>query len=524
MGAKSIIDIDVNDRAFRDFQKVYERYQAGLKTLPAAWGEAGKKIDGSKKSFDAMVTSMIAANVQAKLQAKAQEVADRASQSMAQNWRDVARSTKQVADNIGHATLNLLRWTSLTGLVSGVLGFGGLFGLERLAAGVSGSRRASGGLGVSIGEEKAFALNVGRFVDPSSVLAGVNAGKTDVTSPAYLALRNAGLSAEAIKSQSVFELSLSALRGAVGRISKLPEGQRGAAIDYLHFGALGIDIGAVQRYLRNPTEFQEQTRRAGHDAGALNLSDPMALAWDNFKRQLTLSGETIETVIIGKLTPLTKPLEHLSSAFELTVTKFLNAKGIGEWIDTVAAGLKKWAEVMREEDFQKKVKDMADAFVDAINKFIDAAKTVTDFLSIFRSTSSAEHAAKVAEGKRTGLIARAAAGQSQVATPGEIGSRFGKEFVAPVAMTTAKGIRSAASYLSDMFVGGPMTPMLTDDQVRVFSGEVARGMATAQRTGIGTNRIPEDKYTAWQHGRAAAVTIYDRTGGSVNVNAASLAY
>ena len=103
----------------------------------------------------------------------AQERADKITRTMAEKWQGIARSTKNVAANIAGATIQLLKWASITGLVSGLLGAGGLFGIDRLAFGVAAGRRSSLGLGTGIGEQRAFGANFGRLVDPDSFLSAV---------------------------------------------------------------------------------------------------------------------------------------------------------------------------------------------------------------------------------------------------------------------------------------------------------------------------------------------------------------
>ena len=182
MTVKAVFDIDLRGfDKFSAFGRLYDKYEKALKSTPAAWKLVQEKIDGSRSSFDKLVDSMAAANVQTKLREKAQERADQLTRTAADRWRTIARSTREVAGNIGAATTSLLKWASITGIVSGLIGAGGLFGIDRLALGVAQNRRSALGLGLGYGEQQAFSANFSRLVDPEAFLSGVAGAKFDIT-------------------------------------------------------------------------------------------------------------------------------------------------------------------------------------------------------------------------------------------------------------------------------------------------------------------------------------------------------
>ena len=134
-----------------------------------------------------------AANVQAKIRDRAEEAAYRRTRGIAGVWRDMTRSTREFAGNIATATTSILRWASITGVLSGLIGAGGLFGIDRLAIGAAGARRSSLGLGAGIGNQSAFNANFGRLVDPQSFLESVAGARFDVNR--RVGLLGAGLTA-----------------------------------------------------------------------------------------------------------------------------------------------------------------------------------------------------------------------------------------------------------------------------------------------------------------------------------------
>ena len=130
MAVKSILEVDVNDASFRQFQRLYNQYQSSLRSMPAAWKAVNAQIDGSRASFDKMVGRMAAANVQARLAAKAQERADYLTRTTAERWSLIARSTMSFASSLRDVTVSVMKMAGITGIVTGLVGGGGLWGIE----------------------------------------------------------------------------------------------------------------------------------------------------------------------------------------------------------------------------------------------------------------------------------------------------------------------------------------------------------------------------------------------------------
>ena len=43
MAARSVLAIDVDDKAFKEFKALFDKYQEQLKKLPGAWGATDKR-------------------------------------------------------------------------------------------------------------------------------------------------------------------------------------------------------------------------------------------------------------------------------------------------------------------------------------------------------------------------------------------------------------------------------------------------------------------------------------------------
>src|SRR6185312_3547083 len=153
---RSILDIDVRDAKFQRFLALYERYQHASKAIPQSINEGIKRQSEAASGFERGVAAMRAKSQLAQEVGAAEDKEGKLLHQADRSWTSIAHSTKAVASNIWNATTSLLKWTGVLSAVSGLVGVGGLFGINRMAAGVSSQRRTSMGLGMSPGEMQAF--------------------------------------------------------------------------------------------------------------------------------------------------------------------------------------------------------------------------------------------------------------------------------------------------------------------------------------------------------------------------------
>src|SRR5579872_1151206 len=295
MSVKSILDIEVNDGRFREFSRLYEKYQTALKSAPAAWKLVEKNIDGSRASFDKLVDQMASANIQAKLREKAQERADQLTRSSAERWQSMARNTREFAKNIGDATLSLLKWGSITGVISGLLGAGGLFGIDRLALGVAGNRRSALGRGADYGAQQAFSTNYGRLVDPDAFLSSVAGAKFDVTK--RVGLIGAGLNEKDIGGDTA-DTAVALLRN-LKRIADTTSPALYAQVlqaRRLDQFASSEDLNRLRN--TSPAEIARMEQRYGNARGKLDVAPDVAERWQDFVTQMSNAGKSIETTFV----------------------------------------------------------------------------------------------------------------------------------------------------------------------------------------------------------------------------------
>lgn len=379
MGVRSIIDIDVNDAQFKAFQADFAKYDAVLKKMPGAWAAQVGSVSDMKEGFVSMAAAMFAQLDFLRRREKADAEAARAAREQVTIWDSLSRHTSSVAGNIASATTQLLKWTALTSVFSGLLGAGGLFGIDRLAGGVAAGRRSASGIGVSYGEQAAFGINFSRLVDPNSFLGSVNEAQHDVTKRS--GLYGAGLRENDIAGRSSAQVG-SQLLGALKRIvDTTPEAQLQQTLTARHLDQF-LSLQDAQR-LRNmsPSELAGLQKGFGADQRSLGLSPENQRIWQDFSTQMSRAGGTIENVFVKGLTPLIPSLNSLSKSVTTAVETFLSAPKLKEWITDLGTGLEKFATYLGSPEFQDKVKAFVEGFSVISDIVAKAAPVVSHPLS-----------------------------------------------------------------------------------------------------------------------------------------------
>lgn len=353
MAVKSILDIEVNDSSFKAFNALFEKYQGQVKKMPAAWADAEKATKGTSSLFADMTAALLAQNQLLQDRGKAQDKEARTTQSLARTWTGIARTTHTVASNIVHATTSLLKWAGILGAVGGLLGAGGLYGIDRLALSVGGSRRAAQGVGADIGGQTALRLNYSRYFDTDSALEKIADAKSDFSKRwAFSAL---GVNPEG-KDPTSLATELAAR--AKAKFDASDQSQQFADANGL---STFFSMDELRRlHATSASDLAASQGRFGQDRGTVGPSDAVASKWQNFAIQLDRAGSQLETVFVNGISKLVGPLGQLSEGFTNAVSAFLQSPLLKGWIDSLAAGLDKFATYINSPDFQTDVKSFID--------------------------------------------------------------------------------------------------------------------------------------------------------------------
>ena len=367
----SVLQIDVDDSKFQRFKALFDQYQAALDRIPAGWRNINQATGTTVDQFGKVAAALLAqnqlihdTNKEAEKQTRAVEATDRAMTSL-------ARSTREVAHNIYTATTSLLKWGTITTAASGLLGLGGLWGIDRLGLIAGGALRSSSGLGVSSGEQQAFEINYGRYVDAGQTLQRVASAKSDLSQQAWFA----ALGINDVDRKNPAQLAAEAVQRAHDLWGQGDHSQQFAQAN----GILQFFSMDEWRRIGGTSQADLNASRGafGTDAARLAVDPVTQRAWQNLTIALDRAGTAIENTLVKRLEPLTGPLEHLSDQFSHLVDTVLARPELGQLIKDVGDGFDTFARYIGTQKFKDDVVslvsgigDFAIAVENAVKMFV----------------------------------------------------------------------------------------------------------------------------------------------------------
>lgn len=454
MVAKSIVDIDVNDDKFVAFMERFREYQSALDDLPEAWrvaavgiGESSKQTEKAKgeakelgAEFNAVAEAILTINsgidrLNTNLEdsKKKQDEFNKSTRSAKGFLSDATKDAKSLAGHIKEATASLLSWGGIVGIFTGVLGVGGLFGINRLAATTGAQRFTSLGLGTSIGALDSTAINYQKVLgNPAGTLGAIRDNQMDLSKRwtfQAMGINNpdqdpAKLLPQMIRNaRDIFVQNGSTLQGA-------------KAHGLTNFFTLD-DLNRFKNM--RDEEITAMEKRAQQDARLLQISDQQARQWQDFNVQLDYSSQSIRNTFVRGLGPLTPQLSKLSDALSGAIDTVLRSPDLGKWIDGLAGGIEKFSNYLVSPDFTNDVNQFMTNIremgvtVDNVIKFLKG-ETFNDWMN--KSEDSANSAAEWVKDK-TGF------------DPRSVGPAM-KEFLAP-----------SWSTIKSVFVSGQLNPIFS---------------------------------------------------------------
>ena len=375
MVAKSIVDIDVNDDKFVAFMEKFKEYQAALEDLPEAWrGLAHGATDATKetakaktegdllaKAFSEGASAILSINSGLERLADSLDRANKSQEDFNKKTRsskgflsEATKDAKSLAGHIRDATTSLLSWGGIVGLFTGVLGVGGLFGLNRLAATTGSQRFTSLGIGTSIGALDSTAINYQKALgNPTGTLGAIRDSQMDLS-------KRWTFQAMGINNpdQDPAKLLPQMIRNARDIFVKNGSTLQGAnAYGLTNFFSLD-DLNRFKNM--SDEEIDAMERRAQKDAKLLQITDQQARQWQDFNVQLDYSGQSIRNTFVRGLGPLTPQLSKLSDALAGAIDTVLQSPELGKWIDGLAGGIERFGKYLASPEFTKDVDDFMD--------------------------------------------------------------------------------------------------------------------------------------------------------------------
>ncbi|EOI6867894.1 hypothetical protein ACMVR0_004013 [Yersinia enterocolitica] len=392
MAAKSIIDIDVNDDKFQSFMEKFNEYQAALGDLPEAWrgvahgigdteketAKARSELEGVAKSFSDGAAAILSINSGLDRLNDSLDKANKNQSGFNKNasaakkfLSGATKDAKSLAGHIKDATTSLISWTSILGLFSGLIGAGGLFGINRVASGAASQRFTALGLGTTSGGLDSSAINYQRALsNPTGTLGAIRDSQLDLS-------KRWRFQAMGINNpdQDPAKLLPQMIRNARDIFVKNGSNLQGAEAHGLtNFFTLD-DLNRFKNM--SDAEIDSMEKRAAQDSKQLQLSDQIQKQWTDFNVQLQRSGYSIENSFIRGLAPLAPQLTRLSDSVSGMIDSFLKSPELGKWIDGLSQGIQKFGEYLASpsfrtdiDSFMKSIRDMG-LTVDNVIRFLN---------------------------------------------------------------------------------------------------------------------------------------------------------
>lgn len=272
----------------------------------------------------------------------------------------------------------------IVGIFTGVLGVGGLFGINRLAATTGAQRFTSLGLGTSIGALDSTAINYQKALgNPAGTLGAIRDSQMDLSKRwtfQAMGINNpdqdpAKLLPQMIRNaRDIFVQNGSTLQGA-------------QAHGLTNFFTLD-DLNRFKNM--SDEEITAMEKRAQQDARMLQITDQQARQWQDFNVQLDYSSQSIRNTFVRGLGPLTPQLSKLSDALSGAIDTVLKSPELGKWIDGLARGIERFGNYLSSPEFTSDVL----SFMDGVKRLGQSVSRLIDLfagkisLSEFMSGSS----------------------------------------------------------------------------------------------------------------------------------------
>lgn len=356
---KSILEIEVNDAAFKRFQELFQAYSDELKEMPESWralnaamGDSGKELSaGALSAKDALAVAAAQAGIISEAlrdAVKAQNDLGAATKTSAKGMGSLAKAAGEVGaaiEFVGGWIVKIAAFTGIGGLLGG-------FGFADLAASAMKQSRTAGEVGLTPGQYKSWVLNMQPFQGPEDVSAAERA-LTSLGSYGPLSVlfgKNAGANMQP------GDLATKALIQTLKALQGVPRHMWAAQPAYQAYKALGFNESDVFYGMTRPgsiAQLQANLAQSHRDISKFEISSPTELAMENFTKNLQKAGASIETALINKLVPLAPILQNLTTDVSNAILAFIKSGDMTKTVNLLIEGLKKMDHFLTTVDWDK---------------------------------------------------------------------------------------------------------------------------------------------------------------------------
>ena len=289
-------------------------------------------------------------------------------------WSWIKSDWADLAFKIESITRNIFGWRGVLRIFKGLLGGGGLFGLEGLAASVTERRRQALGFGGDYGKIASFLTNFQRLVDAQQILSRVSTAKYDITSMERVGLQSMGFGPKEFE-KDPSEITKDVLNRLPEMLKGIPENQW---LPTAH--ALRIPLSDQDILRRMKTDSETWNRIQGLDKKYerdMNLSKKEQSAWVLLNTQLDIAGRRIETAFQRSLISLAQSSGDLSEVISNKLIGLINSKGFKVIIDFISSKLEEFKDWLGGPNFKKDV----EMFASGVSSFLKDMKSIFDFFA-----------------------------------------------------------------------------------------------------------------------------------------------
>lgn len=384
--AAPILKIPVDDAAFKRFLETFAKFRKEVEGQPEAWSgvsggirdaaesaaEFAKELDKQAQETRRLSASEDALDKARTASARRRKAEDddtkRREDAAADRRKHIIDQTREYGRTVASIAVGAGKWALGGGLLGLLTGGIGLFGLDRLAAGVGDARRSAMGFGVGAGQAQGLGINLQRYFDVNTVLG--NVANAQANPAQWGAFRSLGVDP---RSGNAADLTYQLARAARSRFI--------------------ADKGNLQlAQAQGLTQFfspEDLRRMASESTGQFNaslaqsqsyrgLSDDVGRKWQNFTVGLETAVKNVENTLVTKLSRLEPALEKIIAKFGDLAVKVLDRIDF----DALGRGLDKFASYITSPQFQADFK----TFVDDVSVLAQKIASALKFLGIIPDT------------------------------------------------------------------------------------------------------------------------------------------
>jgi soluble lytic murein transglycosylase-like protein len=344
VAVKSIIDIDVNDEAFKSFLKSLDKYKATLKELPGAWNATGEAINTTHDDIVSVGSAVMANTEMLVKQLSVHEKINRAVSTTDRLMISLRKSTSKVLSDLKDSAWGVLKWSSAFAIGGAATGF---YALDAMARGLRQTRQQAGALGLNPGELNAVQTVYGRFSGSSALLGNISQAQMEAGE--RWRLYNLGISQSDIEGKTSAQLMQPTLE-ALHKWSSERQGMESGAFAYQARGLGYAELVGGEANLRelgshSLAEIQKAGKTFPEALERLKLGKDTASKWDDFLDSIGIATAQLKNTFAKGLSDLAIPLGNVVKAFADLAKQIFESQGFKDGIESFA----KW---LSSEDFR----------------------------------------------------------------------------------------------------------------------------------------------------------------------------